>query len=284
MTALMTRQEPVKYERIGELIVHPDYLKTLADNGLCDLGALLETPGENRLDKRGLASWRQRLVLALNTSNGVQKCYLKRFVQPPLRQQFKNLLAGFATTAEVEFHWIRKLTRLGIAAPQVVACGSRRNGFREVASLLLTAGLHGESLEKWMPRQGASLSRSMKRSLSESLAALVARLHNAGLVHRDLYTSHIFFDVKGENDINLSLLDLHRVVRPRWRRWRWIVKDLAALNYSTSFSVATNADRVRWLKLYLNERSVSANQGALIRAVVRKTGRIARHSAKHGLG
>ncbi len=280
----MTRQEPVEYEWIGELMVHPDYRKTLVDNGLYALSALLETPGENRLDKRGLASWRQRLVLALNTSNGKQKFYLKRFTQPPLRQQFKNLLAGFASTAEVEFHWIRQLTELGIAAPQVVACGCRRNGFREVASLLLTAELHGKSLEKWLPRQGASLSRNMKRSLSQSLAALVAKLHNAGLVHRDLYMSHIFITAKGENDVNLSLLDMHRVGRTRWRRWRRIVKDLAALNYSTPFSAATNADRIRWLKMYLAERSVSENQRTLIRAVVRKTGRIARHSAKHGLG
>jgi len=280
----MTRRQPVEYERIGELTVHPDYLKALSGNGLCDLGALLETPGENRLDKRGLASWRQRLVLALDTSNGVQKCYLKRFTKPPLRQQFMNLLAGFVSTAEVEFHWIRELTGLGIATPQVVACGSRRNGFREVASLLLTAELHGESLEKWLPGRAASLGRNMKRSLSQSLAALVAKLHSAGLVHRDLYMSHIFITAEAENDINLSLLDLQRVVRTRWRKWRWIVKDLAALNYSIPFSVATNADRVRWLKLYLDIRSVSANQRTLIRAVVRKTCRIARHSAKHGLG
>ena len=124
----------------------------------------------------------------------------------------------------------------------------------------------------------------MKRSLSQNLAALVARLHNAGLVHRDLYMSHIFIRAKGENDLDLSLLDLQRVVQTRWRKWQWIVKDLAALNYSTPSSAATNADRVRWLKLYLAERSVSANQRTLIRAVVRKTGRIARHSAKHGLG
>ncbi|MCH8965786.1 MAG: hypothetical protein IIB58_12540 [Planctomycetes bacterium] len=280
----MARQEPVEYERIGELMVHPDYRKTLVDNGLCDLGVLLETPGDSRLDKRGLAPWRQRLVLALDTSNGMQKCYLKRFTQPPLRQQLMNLLAGFASTAEVEFHWIRKLTELGIAAPQVVACGSRRNGFREVASLLLTAELHGESLEKWLPRGAASLGWNLKRRLSQSLAALVAKLHNAGLVHRDLYMSHIFIAVNAENDITLSLLDLQRVLRPRWRRWRWIVKDLAALNYSTPVSAATNADRVRWLKSYLDKRSVSANQKALIRAVVRKTGRIARHSVKHGLG
>lgn len=284
MTALMARHEPVEYEWIGELMVHPDYRKTLVDNGLCDLGALLETPGENRLDKRGLASWRQRLVLALNTSNGVQKCYLKRFTRPPLRQQFKNLLAGFASTAEVEFHWIRQLTGLGIATPQVVACGRRRSGFREVASVLLTAELHGESLENWLPRRTASLDRNMKRSLSQSLAGLVARLHNAGLVHRDLYMSHIFITAKEGNDTHLSLLDLQRVARSRWRRWRWIVKDLAALNYSTPFSAATNADRVRWLKLYLGERSGSVNQRTLIRAVVRKTERIARHSAKHGLG
>ncbi len=284
MTVLMARHEPVEYKRIGDLMVHPDYCETLLDNGLCDLGKLLETPGENRLDKRGLASWRQRLVLTLNTSNGTQKCYLKRFIEPPLRRQFMNLLAGFASTADVEFHWIRQLTGLGIAAPQVIACGSRRNGFREVASLLLTAELHGESLEKWLPRRVASLDRNMKRNLSQDLAALVARLHNAGLIHRDLYMSHIFISAKGENDINLSLLDLQRVIRPRWRRRRLIVKDLAALNYSTPSSAATNADRVRWLRLYLGERSVSANQRTLIRAVVRKTRRIARHSAKHGLG
>ncbi len=123
----MTTQEPVTYERIGELMVHPDYCETLVDNSLCDMGALLKTQGENRLDKRGLASWRQRLVLTLNTANGVQKCYLKRFTQPPLRQQFINLLAGFASTAEVEFHWIRKLTGLGIASPLLVAWVSRRN-------------------------------------------------------------------------------------------------------------------------------------------------------------
>ncbi len=280
----MTRQEPVEYERIGELMVHPDYLKTLADGGLCDMDALLVTPGQRRLDKRGLASWRQRLVLSLNTSNGVQKCYLKRFTQPPLRQQLMNLLAGLGSTAAVEFYWLRQTTALGIGTPQVVACGTRRKGFREVASLLLTAELHGESLEKWLPRRAASLSQDMKRSLSQSLAALVAKLHNAGLVHRDLYLSHIFISAKGANDIELSLLDLQRVVRTRWRRWRWIVKDLAALNYSTPLSAATNADRVRWLKLYLNERGVSANRRALIRAVVRKTGRIARHSAKHDLG
>ncbi len=280
----MARDEPVEYKQIGELMVHPDYCEALIDNGLCDLGALLEMPGANRLDKRGLASWRQCLVLTLNTPDGEQKCYLKRFVQPPLRQQIRILLAGLASTAEVEFHWIRELTNLGIGAPQVVAFGSRRNGFREVSSLLLTAELNGESLEKWLPRRAASLDRNMKRNLSQILAALVAKLHNAGLVHRDLYMSHIFIATKGENDLDLSLIDLQRVVRHRWRRWRWIVKDLAALNYSTPSSAATNADRVRWLKLYLNKRSVSANQRDLVRAVVRKTGRIARHSAKHGLG
>ncbi len=170
----MARPEPVEYKLIGDLTVHPDYHKTLVVTGLCDLEALLETPGENRLDKSGLAPWRQRLVLALDTSNGKQKFYLKRFTQPPLRQQLINLLAGFSSTAEVEFHWIRKLTELGITVPQVVACGSRRNGFREVASLLLTAELRGESLEKWLPRRAASLGWNLKPSLSQSLASFVA--------------------------------------------------------------------------------------------------------------
>jgi heptose I phosphotransferase len=280
----MAPHQPVQYEQIGELMVHPDYRTMLTDNGLCEMDRLLETPGETRLDKRGLAAWRQRVVLTLSESGEPQKCYLKRFAHPPWRQQLMTRLAGFGSTAEVEFHWIRQLERLGIGTLKVVACGSRRNGVREVASLLLTAEISGDSLERWLPLRAALLNRTMKQRVAQHLAALVAKMHNAGLVHRDLYMSHIFITAKPENDFDLSVLDLQRVFRPRLRRWRWIVKDLAALNYSTPLSVATSADRVRWLKLYLEKRSASANSKALIRAVARKTSRIAQHSAKHGLG
>jgi len=60
---------------------------------------------------------------------------------------------------------------------------------------------------------------------------LVANLHAAGHVHRDLYASHIFLDAEGGR-VQLYLIDLARVFVPRWRVFRWRVKDLAQLKYS----------------------------------------------------
>jgi hypothetical protein len=64
---------------------------------------------------------------------------------------------------------------------------------------------------------------------------------------------------------------------------RWIVKDLAALNYSTPARVASTADRVRWMKMYLGVRRLDATSRRLLYRVVGKTERIARHDAKRAV-
>ena len=50
-------------------------------------------------------------------------------------------------------------------------------------------------------------------------------------MHRDLYTSHVFLD-ETPAGAELYLIDLARVFAPRWRRFRWRVKDLAQVKYS----------------------------------------------------
>ncbi len=47
------------------------------------------------------------------------------------------------------------------------------------------------------------------------------------------------------------LTDLQRVFRPRLRGERWLIKDLASLNYSAPAGLIARADRLRWLKRYL---------------------------------
>ena len=274
----------VQYQHIGDLQVHPDYQELLTRNGLDDFDALLRTPGQNHLSKRGLADWRERIVLTLESPTGRKRFYLKRYSHPPLRQQLNRLLSGYDSTSEIECHWLREVARLGIEVPVAVAFGSRRSGPREIKSLLLTAEVPGEPLEKWLPVQGPDLDWPARMLLSRKLAELVSRLHNAGLIHRDLYLSHIFVEWDGRDCCRLHILDLHRIIRPRWRARRWVVKDLAALNYSTPATLAGRADRLRWLKCYLGANIRAADLRPLIAAIVRKTERIARHSTKHGLG
>ena len=103
--------------------------------------------------------------------------------------------------------------------------------------------------------------------------------HQTGFVHRDLYLSHIFVDT-GDGRPTFRLIDLARVFRPRWFRRRWIVKELASLNFSTPPNSATATDRLRFLRVYLGRDRLEAADRRLIRRVVGKTGRIARHDAR----
>jgi hypothetical protein len=63
-----------------------------------------------------------------------------------------------------------------------------------------------------------------------------------------------------------------------------MVKDLASLNYSTPRAAASSTDRLRWWKWYRGSERLSSADKRIIRAVVRKTRRIARHSARRRLG
>jgi heptose I phosphotransferase len=127
------------------------------------------------------------------------------------------------------------------------------------------------------------MARAARRALILQLADLVRRLHGAGLFHRDLYLAHIFIGPDVDGPPQLFLIDLQRVVAPRWRRWRWMIKDLAALNFSSAQAGVPGAERLRWLRHYLGVRRLRAEDRRLVRAVAAKSARMARHSARHGL-
>ena len=273
----------------GRLWVHGDYVPVLRAAGLDSLDALMAAPSEKRMDKPSLARWRQRVMLTA----GGQTLFIKRYVRPPLLEQLRQRLGGVAATAQAEWRWLGRVAALGIAVPAPVAFGMRRRAIIEQQSLVVTAKLAGEALEQWVPRQvnDRLRNRAFKRRLIAATAALVARLHGAGYFHRDLYLAHIFIDDSGVDAAGgdtggpmLALMDLQRMIQPRLRRRRWMVKDLASLNYSTPPPAMSNADRLRWLKQYLGAPRLSSKDKRLARAVAAKTRRIARHSGKRGLG
>ena len=140
-------------------------------------------------------------------------------------------------------------------------------------------------MEQWVREPGALGQDPQFRSrLSMALAALVRDLHGRGLIHRDLYLSHIFLEVENKTSPKLCLIDLQRMLRPRVRWRRWVVKDLAALHYSIPAGAASVTDRVRWYKHYCGHRHLTKWDRGVLRAVVAKAARIAHHSTKHRMG
>lgn len=265
------------------LHVAPAWREVVDAAGWRELADLFAVEGERSLHKPGLPRWRERIRVALpDGRGGTATCYLKRFVNVPLGEQWRRL-RGFGRghgTAWVEWHWMHELRAAGVAVPEPIAFAEELRGPWERRSAVVMATVAGESLERWC----ATNRRRLPEAVQRELAALVGRFHRLGLAHRDLYLAHVFAAGVDEENPKLALIDLQRVIRVR--RQRWFVKDLAALHYSMPAHAATRTDRLRWFKCYAAGCDVasrpptgrlSARDRAFVRRILRRAEQMRRH-------
>ncbi|MGB0716830.1 MAG: lipopolysaccharide kinase InaA family protein [Phycisphaerae bacterium] len=239
------------------------------------------------LHKPGLEPWRQRW--RLTTPSG-QILYLKKFTNPPTssRKAFQHLTPKVRSLAGLEAFWMTRLHEKGIPTIKPVAWAEEMDssGTRERQSAILMHAVPGQSLESWCLEPAVTLTINRSKVM-KGVAELAARLHSAGLFHRDLYLSHIFYeqaatpkDDRPQDTSNLHLIDLTRIVEDRSDALRRRVKDLAALNHSTPFDLVSNTQRVRWLKQYLHTPKLTAQQRRLLYRIVGKTAAMKRHDRR----
>lgn len=270
---------------IPTLHVNPAHRDVLEHNGLTSAEAVLALRGDAVLDKPGLPSWRERIRLTLHDPNGHPRIYfLKRFrnITSAAERERRRCCPPARTQAGVEWHWLHELNRAGVPCAAPVALAEDVGPAGERASALLTAAVPGESLER-LAQRSVPLPRTTIQRLLVDTAHLVARLHRAGLVHRDLYLSHLFADLSDPLRPQLCLIDLQRVIRPRWLRTLWLVKDLAALHYSTPAPLVTASDRLHWLKQYWGVPKLDRMQRRIVRRIVARARRIERHDRRRAL-
>ncbi len=119
-------------------------------------------------------------------------------------------------------------------------------------------------------------------TLLDTLADLVARLHSAGLHHRDLYLNHVYADAASGR---LTLIDAERVARHRGSLGRHERKDLAALEASGPPGWWTEARRARFLTRYLAACALPVGAlGRLTTRVLAKAARIRAHLPRTPVG
>jgi len=265
----------------------------LNSSGLMSLPDFFNCRAGQRLDKPGLESWRQRWRLRLESPDGQGRTfYLKRFERPPLRRQWERWQSGIfrLSAAGIEWQNAKRLARAGICAARPAAFGQQMAGPFELRSCVLLGEVPGESLERWVPQHlpppDDDPCPAGRRRLLDGLARFIARFHEAGFVHRDLYLSHVFVDpqvacgTKGRDGTDglFWLIDLQRVFRPRWRSRRWVVKDLAALDLSTPPDRVNRWDRLRFLSRYVRHCSRFGSARLLAAKVGAKSARMARRA------
>lgn len=138
--------------------------------------------------------------------------------------------------AMTEVRAIQKLSEIGIATTPLVAYGQRGCNPATMQSFVLTEDL-GDIItleDIFLAGSEAAPNMPSKPVVLNTLAQLAAKFHGAGLCHRDFYLCH-FVLKKSElqaGNLNLHLIDLHRVLQDQNPNGHAVMKDMAGLYFS----------------------------------------------------
>jgi hypothetical protein len=92
--------------------------------------------------------------------------------------------------------------------------------------------------------------------LIKAVAELAAKLHGAGMAHRDFYLCHIAFkkEALADDEVKLYLVDLHRMLLNQSSQGGAVMKDIAGL-YFSAMDCGLNPDDYTLFKQYYLPRS-----------------------------
>lgn len=262
-------------ERNG-LVLAEDVAPLLARAGLCSFDDFMNFSGGTRIcHKRGRSVYRLEIegrafYLKRNRFHYVEFLKgLSRFRLPArgARQEWLNLLAVRAA---------------GVAIPSPIAFGEKPLFGLETCSFTVTEELyHCRPLDQVIKedlkvlRSGDQIRRY--RQLTRKLGNLARRFHESDMYHQDFYLSHFYV---GKDD-SLFLIDLQRVLSLPGGSQRYQVKDLGQLNYAAQKTGGiSRTDRLRFLLVYLGKSSLDCEARSLVKKILNKTARIARHDVK----
>jgi len=191
---------------------------------------------------------------------------------------------GRASKARREYENYAVLRQLDIPSAEPVAFGEQRDGFGRLrrafiitrtipearplpefvapATAAVTSGAAPAGLRAGVPRDE-------RAALRRQLAVFTRRIHDAGFFHHDLYWRNILVTRPPAAPPQLWWIDCPRGRFDRWSPWRHRrrLKDLASLDKAGS-EFCSRAERVAFIREYLNEKRLSPEGKRLIRDVL----------------
>lgn len=216
--------------------------------------ALMCLQGKAFRDVRG------RKTIQVNLNN--KSYFIKQHFGVGWAEIFKNLttLKRPILGAMTEVNAIQKLDAIGIATTPLVAYGQQGGSPASMRSFVMTEDL-GDivSLEdlfaesKGDELQPNPLDAAFKQQLIMAMAQLAAKLHSAGLCHRDFYLCHLVLKKSelAQQKINLILIDLHRMLMHQPNNGSAVLKDIAGLMFSAKDYGFTAQDWLLFKQHYL---------------------------------
>ncbi len=277
--------------------IAPDWRERLDAAGLREATRLLTAPPDagdlagrwEPLTKPGLGGrerWRWTLP-----GPSAAVLYLKRYLHTPWTAQWDRCWRQVRGHSRAWWEWWQgeELARRSIPAARAVALAEELRAGWELRSAVLFPAVPGDALDRaWSAAvaSAAPLTRGRARhAVVRSLARFVSAFHQTGTCHRDLYLCHVFavLDPTAATAPRFTLIDLARAHRPRWRRMRWLLKDLAQLDSSARPLGVTRADRLRFLTAYLGLPADAPRTRWYARRIAARSARIVRQVARRRL-
>lgn len=272
----------------GRLIIKQSFAELFESCGLTSFSALMCQP--ELLSAKAARSDRLtfRFELPATLAGSISNVfYLKWHGRAPWKDYVKPWLQGKTAIVGAWNEWLamHHFQTAGVPSMKPVAYGEYG-----AESFVIIEGLQGyaklgDLLKRYEHR---SFSTSAVQILIDTLALQTARMHAAYLHHQDYYLGHLMIESRWEAQLlgaeplsgrpDLRVIDLGRALKQRSLMRRWIVKDLAQLDYSAR--ICPQSWRSRFFVTYLNSLYAPDSRG-LLRAVLRKSARIAQHSRKH---
>jgi heptose I phosphotransferase len=216
--------------------------------------------------------------LILGSGPNAVTVYLKREWRVPWTVRLESFFTGFglASRSLREARTLQALQRELLPAPEWMAVGEDGRG---AAFLMLREVPGAIELREYLRKETDS---SRRRRTARRLGRELARLHEAGFAHPDLYAKHVLVDARGER---VWFLDWQRSWRGRRPGWSARRRDLAALHVTLADELATPRERLTCLHAYLPRRPQTAPKRrprpgflrALLAAVDTAADRLRRH-------
>jgi heptose I phosphotransferase len=250
----------------SQYFVQPEYESILLANKLAGMDNLFSMKGGTVV--RSMPGRTTRRV-ELNLPDGSKlavylKCYEHKLPWP---KRWLGLSSDAENGLESLNEWrqILALHKLGIRTAAHIAAGWRQVE-NKICSFVMTAEISGavSGYDFW-----AASSDSKRRSFIPQLADLARRFHAAGFIHKDFYLGHIFV-AERDSRLELSLIDLQRVLGPCKFRTRWLVKDFGSMLFALQKAGAKRATQLRFFKLYKSRQRLGAPEKKFLRKSLKR--------------
>ncbi len=212
--------------------------------------------------------------------------YLKLHHGTKMKDVIKSLirLRTPVLGADREWNAIHRLAKNGVDTMEGVAYGEKGRNPLSKTSFIITKDI-GYSWDARIVLQDLEVSVTIKRMIIKRLAQMIRKMHQCGINHRDCYLAHFLvhrpFDLeKGrEQNLKISVIDLHRAQLRDAVPTRWRNKDLVGLLFSARDVELTSRDIYRFMKEYFQMplREILSQEKSLIASAKTKIQRMKHH-------